>query len=147
MARMLTRTDLEADPARKLRKNRRWLWVVFGVVAFVVVFGIVFAPKDDDKTATTTQASNTTGRYTIVSDSYFGCISKADLDKMVTYHLQKDEAAFRSAYTLGLAAGSMTSFKKGEVVFLMDSTWTGSVQLRREGKTATYWTVQEAIGK
>jgi hypothetical protein len=147
MARMLTGSDLGADPARKLRKKRRWLWVVFGVVAFVVVFGIVFAPKDDDRTATTTQASNTTGRYTIVVDSYLGCVNKADWDTMLTYSSQRDEAAFTSAGTLGLAAGTMTMFKKGEVVFLMDSTWTGSVLLRREGEITTYWTAKEGIGK
>jgi hypothetical protein len=146
MARMLTGADLGADPARELRKNRWVLYIVVAVVLLAIV-GIVFAPKDDDKTVTTTQASNTTGRYTIVVDSYLGCVDKADWDKMVTYRSQNDEAAFTSAGTLGLAAGIMTMFKKGEVVFLMDSTWTGSVQLRREGKTTTYWTAKEAIGR
>ena len=121
------------------------------LVVIVVILAFSCGRKEEktatNETATTTQASNTTGRYTIVSDSYFGCGSKADFETMVTYVSQGDKAAFSSAYTLGLAAGTVTLFKKGEVVYLMDATWTGGVQVRREGETATYWTVTEAIGR
>jgi len=95
---------------------------------------------------TTSSSLRVSGQYTIVDDGYFGCVSREDRSDLIQYLIQHDEQAFTNELATLTIYGEATVFKKGEVVFLMDTKiFSGLVQVRREGETTKYWTSIEAI--
>lgn len=83
---------------------------------------------------------------TISSDNYFGCTSKDYFEKIASYAADKDLEAFKKALLAGLLDGTCTMFKRGETVYLEDtSIFSGLVKVRRRGETLEYWTAMEAV--
>jgi len=87
-----------------------------------------------------------TGERTIKGDSYVGCVSREDHDRLANYVVQNDLDAFRRFLAAGLLTGRCTQFKKGETVYVMETAiFSGLVKVRRKGETAEYWTNIEAV--
>lgn len=60
--------------------------------------------------------------------------------------MQKDEQAFKAALAAGIMRGSVTFFKSGEEVYIVDTAiFSGMVKVRRKGKTKEHWTNLEAV--
>lgn len=82
----------------------------------------------------------------ISGDSWFGATTKAKFSKLVNYVLEKDEPAFKKALTVGLLNETVTVFKNGEVVYIVDTAiFSGLVKVRKRGETTEYWTNLEAV--
>lgn len=82
----------------------------------------------------------------ISGDNWFGCTSRDYFEKLVGYAVEKDKEAFTKALTAGLLAGTCTTFKNGEVVYITDTAiFSGLVKVRRKGETQEYWTNIEAV--
>lgn len=91
---------------------------------------------------------NSTGEKRILSDR-FGCIDRDYFDKLYGYIAQKDSEAFSKALSVGLATGTCTMFKKGEIVYTEDTDFSdmigGNIKIRRKGEMRVWWTATEAI--
>lgn len=91
------------------------------------------------------QGNNDAG-YRITGESYFGCMDRKFMDTLTRMAVQKDTAAFNKALTSGILAGRCILFKRGERVFITESSWSsGLTKLRREGDIASYWANAQAI--
>ena len=122
------------------------------VLVIVLILMVIGMCTHTDTTPTTRSPSTTSsslrvsGQYTIVDDGCFGCVSREDRNDLIQYLIQNDEQAFSNELAVLTLYGKATVFKKGEVVFLMDTKiFSGLVQVRREGETTKYWTNIEAI--
>ena len=84
----------------------------------------------------------------ISGDHWFGCTSKEEFNKIFEYAADKDEQAFSKAWAAGIRAGTITEFKNGEEVYIVDtSVFSGLIKVRRKGETKEYWTNLEAVTK
>ena len=82
----------------------------------------------------------------ISGDSWFGSTTKEEHSKIIGYAVQKDEQAFKTALAAGIMRGSVTFFKSGEEVYIVDTAiLSGLVKVRRKGETKEYWTNLEAV--
>jgi len=77
----------------------------------------------------------------VTKSGYYAATSQKALDLMIQYSVDKDYDALQKL----LDAGLVFSMKSGMSVYIQDSTWTGSVEIRPKGMTGTVWTVKEAI--
>lgn len=101
--------------------------------------------QPDGKAAEPTNTKSDSKILHIKGDHWFGAASKEQFHKISKYLTQKDQAAFNEAMTEGLLSGTVTVFKDGEKVLLMDTAmFSGLIQLRRMGKRDEYWTNLEA---
>ena len=80
----------------------------------------------------------------VVKTEWFGCKDKDYYNQF--FHFKGDEAAFNEHLRQGLATGQCVTFKEGSTIYLTSSTWTGLVQIRKEGKTTSYWSQTEMLG-
>ncbi len=84
--------------------------------------------------------------YQISGDHWFGCTSREYFSKLGDLAVSGDEEAYRQALIIGLTAGTCTTFKAGEVVYLIDAgLFSGVAKVRRAGETQEYWTNMEAV--
>jgi hypothetical protein len=82
----------------------------------------------------------------ISGDDWFGCTTKEELRKIIQYVIQEDEQAYKKALTAGVYTGSVTLFKKGEEVFIIETDiMSGFVKVRRKGEIKEYWTHIDAV--
>ena len=71
--------------------------------------------------------------HRIQTNTAFGCTDKAYFQKLVSYSVQNDEAAFKKALLAGIITGQCAIFKRGEIVYLSDVTiFSGLVQIRQK---------------
>ena len=75
----------------------------------------------------------------ITKGKYLAAWTKEDFDLLVKR--TEDVEAVKKMAT----QGKVFAVKKGVVVYLEDSTWTGAVKLRPKGETYTFWTFMEEI--
>ncbi len=82
----------------------------------------------------------------IAGNDSIGCKSKNYYSKLVEYAAVKDNEAFKKGLMTGMASGQCTSFKRGEPVFVTDtSIFSGLIQVRRKGGNVEYWTSLEWV--
>ena len=72
--------------------------------------------------------------------------TKEQHQAITRYILQGDIVAVQRELDMLLLIGEAVIFSGGEQVYLVESSWTGLVRLRRPGKTAAFWTNVEAMG-
>jgi len=75
----------------------------------------------------------------ILVNNLFGCSTKEDFSKIELYADQGDHKAVQMAIKRGVAFGTVTFFKKGEIVYRVYKGPT-IVRVRRQGDTQEYWT-------
>ncbi len=84
----------------------------------------------------------------INGDKWIGCVTKEEYKRLIGYAVDKDEKAFGEALLFGLANGTCTIFKDGEIVYLEDTAFfSGLIQVRRKGEHVKYWTAIEAVSR
>lgn len=94
----------------------------------------------------TSNSGNGIKTYRITSENYFGCVNKDDFEKAVKYAVERDAEAFGQFLSAGLATGLCTTFEKGQAVYVEQSAmFSGTVKVRPQGETASYWTNLEAV--
>ena len=71
---------------------------------------------------------------------YIGAMTKANLDKVMSYISQGDDEAMNSM----IKNQQAFQIKQGLKVYVESTSW-GTVELRLAGQTLTFWTVREAI--
>lgn len=72
---------------------------------------------------------------------FIGCREWKVLRKLLEYAREGDKTAEEKLASVTLLTGECTLFKDGEQVYPTEwGVWTGSVRLRRAGKTTEYWT-------
>jgi hypothetical protein len=121
------------DATADKKKWRRLFYVV------ALVLGAIASGAGCDKSST--------GKYKIAPDSEIGCTTQEGLVRLTKYLYGGGTESERDAVARSLLIEKMwTVFKKGEVVYLVNSTST-LVQLRREGAEDAYWTDKLAIRK
>lgn len=114
------------------------------VVAMII--GIRSCAKDGSTKQATSKVHITKDKR-ILGDNWYGCSSRAYLNKLVDYCRDDDVQAFKAAINAGLLTGMCTYFQDGEVVYLTDASWTGLVKIRRKGELKEFWTFTEAVSK
>lgn len=83
--------------------------------------------------------------YVIVVE-FSGCRDREAKDKLTQYAVDKDDAAFNSAWEEYASTGECVILKVGTAVFVVDSAiFRGLVKLRPAGSTDEYWTEMESI--
>jgi len=75
------------------------------------------------------------------NSDYVAAFSEKDLDRAISYVSDGDKAAFNQI----IESGRVFLLKAGMKVYVVDSTWTGKVKIRLQGKTIEIWTVKEAL--
>lgn len=89
-------------------------------------------------------ASSTPWRY-IVDEVQFGCASKDDFARIVSYAADGDREAYTQAITDGFTSGQCRPFQADQEVYVEGGNFLGGlVELRAKGETATWWTNIEA---
>src|SRR6266576_5381275 len=90
--------------------------------------------------ALTLLASVASAQAKRTKDGYAGCPSKDDFKQLVNYFVQKDIAAAQQF----IDEHDCILIKGGQSVYLMDTAmFSGLVQIRFAGSTATVWTNME----
>ncbi len=75
-----------------------------------------------------------------------GCKTLEFYNRLRQYAVDKDLEAFKQGLTAGILLGECTLFKRGEVVFVVDTKiLSGLVKVRRKGRLEEYWTGFETI--
>jgi hypothetical protein len=106
----------------------------------------VNAELERQRQVVASKSSVSSGQRRISEDYRFGCTDRDYYEKMVEYSVRGDKAAFSSAFSWGLTAGTCTIFEAGEPVYVMDTAiWSGLVRVRRPGETTEYWTSIESV--
>jgi predicted metal-dependent enzyme (double-stranded beta helix superfamily) len=87
--------------------------------------------------------------YLIYKD-YFGCQNRETTHTLVKIATQGDSEAMNKVLTEGFLSGDCIAFAPGDIVFITDhgGFLSGTVKIRRQGETESYWTITEAtMGK
>ena len=123
--------------------------VLLGILLVGVIIGIAFISKQKSAApSSTARVPDLTyhGKHPINPNGpSMGCLHREYLQKLLDYGMQRDDWAFKEAYGSALRTGECVSFRKEEQVYLVDSTWTGVVKVRRERELTEYWTFMETI--
>ena len=134
------------------REENYLRYILIGLVVFAVGFGI-FDNIDFDSSSESDSYSNSNssslssdkddheGYYTI--EGYYGAYNKKDFDLLMRMMANGDEEGFRRMYR----GGRVVVIPNNEKAYLVESTWSGSVRIRLEGRPNEIWTVKEAIEK
>lgn len=143
--------------AVKCPKCQEWLIKREGLISKIVKFSLVgfllmvisctgLLVLNRSSSSSGGSSYSSTGSRRIVNGEWPGCTTKELMDKVISYSINKDEAAFAKLMTAGQIAGTCTVFLEGEKVFLVKGeVLTGLAKIRREGETTEYWIAQEAI--
>lgn len=79
--------------------------------------------------------------WTIASDGFVGCRTKADFDSLITAVTQKDESSFRAL----LISGRCVSLKSGQTISVVDYSIFGATEILYQG--TRLFTVNNAVKK
>ncbi|MFV0676693.1 hypothetical protein [Variovorax sp. tm] len=86
------------------------------------------------------------GSHIVSRGSSAGCASKEAYEQLTKIAVQGDKEAFTKALAAGVLSGQCVIFKRGQVVFIDDtSIFSGLVRLRPQGQVQAYWTAMETI--
>ncbi|KVP80382.1 hypothetical protein WJ92_18620 [Burkholderia ubonensis] len=86
------------------------------------------------------------GVHQIKSGTWLGCDTEARLDKLISYSVSGDKAAYRKAAIAAINAGNCTLFREGQTIHLVDvPILGGTIKIRRDGETDEFWTIREAV--
>jgi hypothetical protein len=76
--------------------------------------------------------------------SFFGCKSRETFDRIGSFAVSGDRAAFARLLSGSLSAGECIAWQKDTKVFVDEGGFSSSC-LRKQGETSCYWTINEAI--
>ncbi|AOK63534.1 hypothetical protein [Burkholderia ubonensis] len=86
------------------------------------------------------------GVHQIKGGTWLGCDTEERFDKIMSYSVSGDKAAFKKAAVAAINAGNCTLFRDGQTVHLADvKILGGTIKIRRDGETDEYWTNREAV--
>jgi hypothetical protein len=134
--------------------------VAMGIALFVVVWAArelrkmprpteepAPAPKHEKRPdAQITQNTPSDGSHRISVNQWPGCADREYFGQLTRFSAQGDREAFNRGLAAGIVNGECTLFKKGEVVFTVDTAiFSGLVKVRRRGNVQGYWTNLEAV--
>lgn len=124
-----------------------------GIIGLALVPAIIGSLGDSSKNVPATKAAPApvvkakkpavrTGTVYITQGSYPAALDKADVEKVIEYVVQGDNAATQRM----IDSGRVIILKEGLKVYLMEtSLFSGLVKIRPEGQTIEVWTNLEAI--
>lgn len=94
----------------------------------------------------TTENRPSDGSHRISVNQWPGCADREYFGQLTRFSVQGDHEAFNRGLAAGIVNGECTLFKKGEVVFTVDTAiFSGLVKVRRRGNVQGYWTNLEAV--
>jgi zinc ribbon protein len=139
-----------AEGSPRAKKIAKGIFIGVGSLLGLIILIAVFSPSDDQKkgqgvSAASATADDSVKPRIIVGDNHLGCENRDYFAKLISYAAEKDTRAFQAAFEDGLINGDCTSFKRGEPVFVEETSILGVVKVRRQGQTQEFWTNTEAI--
>jgi hypothetical protein len=87
-------------------------------------------------------------KYQIVNGPWFGCVDEKQMETIISYANDGDQVAFQKAIEEGILDGTIEYFTEGQVVTVKEdhSWWNSLIQVRPQGETQSYWTLEKAVG-
>ncbi len=116
------------------------IFVLAGIAIFYALPGT--ADRSPDTQATKSAQKNEPANLRHISGEHrVACLSEGDLDKAVSFAVQRDAAAFAKM----MYQGRCFLLMEGEPVYLLDFRLSGKAKIRRQGDTESAWTIFEAV--
>jgi hypothetical protein len=81
----------------------------------------------------------------VAGPNFFACNQRQNFDRLTKYITDGDEAGFSNGYNQAAAIGLCRHLTVGDAYFVEDSTMSGLIEIRKQGETGTYWTIESAL--